>query len=849
MTGSTGATLLPKGHERRLSRRQTWAYVCLGAVTFAITTMIAVCAINAGALVGQPFAGFLFNQNLKVAMTGEYHWSGSQAGLKYPDKVLHADQQPLRSPDELKALVRSLPVGTPIRYLVDRDGRSQEISVRTMEFGWSDYGLTFGLLAFTALIYLVIGGTVFVLKPFERQTWTFLLACWLLSLYTATTFDLVSTLEFIRLHFTVHAFVPAAFVHFSLYFPRPKPIVLKRPWLQVVPYLGSLALLVPLQILNPHDSAIIFLKLINAYLIAASLIVLYPIIKAYVRPESVIGRQRAKVVLFGAGVAFPIPASAFFAQFVFGSFLGVPIKTNLLTFPLLFFPASIGYAIARHNLFDVDEYIKRTVGYVIMTVVVGLGYFSVQTLVGNVVLKPIFGDQAEHIYPIVFAILVVFFFNPINRKVQDGVDRVFFRKAFDYKKTIAIVSEALSSIADLNGFLTTVIETLRRDLFVNKAGVVLVDARQHTCQTVFLGDGPSRSGAATEDPCFLPSDPLLTLLATEKKLITKYDVAEDPQYEKVREACGQRFEELGTSVAVPLYYRDEFSGMLALGYKKSGHFYTRDDIELVQTLSTMTSTAIEQGREKAQREVLMKLFSKHVSPEVAEVLWQQREQFLDGGRPRSQKLLITAMFTDLQGFSTISEKQSPEVLMGWLNSYLEMMTTTVMEHGGVVDDFFGDGIKINFGVPIPRETEAEIRQDAINAVNCALAMEQRMIEMNTKAAAQGQQPLRMRIGINTGPVVAGSLGSADRMKYTTLGDTVNTAARLESFSKEVDLSHLAASPCRILIGDTTLRYLDDRFQTERVGELELKGKAKKVEAYCVLGLRTGARENAVSPTQ
>lgn len=70
MTGSTGATLLPKGHERRLSRRQTWAYVCLGTVTFAITTMIAVCAINAGALIGQPFAGFLFNQNLKVAMTG-----------------------------------------------------------------------------------------------------------------------------------------------------------------------------------------------------------------------------------------------------------------------------------------------------------------------------------------------------------------------------------------------------------------------------------------------------------------------------------------------------------------------------------------------------------------------------------------------------------------------------------------------------------------------------------------------------------------------------------------------------------------------------------------------------------
>ncbi|MGH8760677.1 MAG: adenylate/guanylate cyclase domain-containing protein, partial [Burkholderiales bacterium] len=261
----------------------------------------------------------------------------------------------------------------------------------------------------------------------------------------------------------------------------------------------------------------------------------------------------------------------------------------------------------------------------------------------------------------------------------------------------------------------------------------------------------------------------------------------------------------------------------------------REDIELLKTVSAMTSSAIEQAQEKEQRATLMQLFSKHVSPQVAESLWQQRGQFLDGGRPRSQKLTITAMFTDLQGFSTISEKQSPEVLMSWLNTYLEMMTTTVMEYGGVVDDFFGDGIKINFGVPIPREIEEEIRQDAINAVNCALAMEQRMKELNANAAGQGQQPLKMRIGINTGPVVAGSLGSTDRMKYTTLGDTVNTAARLESFSKELDLSHLADSPCRVLISESTLRCLGDQFRTERVGELALKGKAQTIATYCVLG--------------
>jgi len=177
----------------------------------------------------------------------------------------------------------------------------------------------------------------------------------------------------------------------------------------------------------------------------------------------------------------------------------------------------------------------------------------------------------------------------------------------------------------------------------------------------------------------------------------------------------------------------------------------------------------------------------------------------------------------------------------------ETVTTTVMEYAGVVDDFFGDGVKINFGVPIPRTTEAEIRQDAVNAVTCSLAMEQKMIALNAAMTAQGHQPLRMRVGIYTGPVVAGSLGSADRMKYTTIGDTVNTAARLESYDKNLYLPHLEKSPCRIIIGESTLRYLDNQFQVEEVGALSLKGKQQQIKAYCVVG-RISQTSKASTPT-
>jgi adenylate cyclase len=252
-------------------------------------------------------------------------------------------------------------------------------------------------------------------------------------------------------------------------------------------------------------------------------------------------------------------------------------------------------------------------------------------------------------------------------------------------------------------------------------------------------------------------------------------------------------------------------------------------------ISAALVTAYMSNQEKRQRSLLMQLFARHVSPEVAETIWAQREQFTDGGRPRSQKLMVTVLFSDLKGFTPLSEKMDPQALMDWLNMYMETMAQLVMDHGGVVDDYFGDAIKADFGVPLPRKTETEIGQGAVNAVNCALAMAREMDRLNKLWQEQQFPIMGMRIGIFTGPVVAGSLGSSQRLKYTTVGDTVNIAARLESFDKEVFNPHFVNSSCRILIGETTLRYLGDQFQTERLGEATLAGKDEKISVYRVVG--------------
>jgi adenylate cyclase len=242
-------------------------------------------------------------------------------------------------------------------------------------------------------------------------------------------------------------------------------------------------------------------------------------------------------------------------------------------------------------------------------------------------------------------------------------------------------------------------------------------------------------------------------------------------------------------------------------------------------------TAYISHQERLQRAQLMQLFSRHVSREVAASIWQQRDQFLHGGRPRSERMIVTALFTDLTGFTAVAESRAPEMLMDWLNEYMDAMAQEVSRHGGVIRQYAGDAIVAVFGIPVPRRDADDIARDARSAVACALAMEARLVALNGRWRAEERPRSGMRIGIFTGPVVAGTLGSADRSEYVTVGDTMNTASRLESYDKEFFAPDPDARPCRTLIGETTLAYLGDEFETARVGEIRLKGKEHTVRVY------------------
>lgn len=235
--------------------------------------------------------------------------------------------------------------------------------------------------------------------------------------------------------------------------------------------------------------------------------------------------------------------------------------------------------------------------------------------------------------------------------------------------------------------------------------------------------------------------------------------------------------------------------------------------------------------ERRARATLMQLFSKHVSPEVAETIWTHRAALIEGGRLAGRQLSATVMFLDFAGFTTAAESLTPHALMDWLRLATETMSRLVMRHSGVIDDYFGDGIKANFGVPIERTSESEIAADALNAVRCALAMREALDALNASWAREGMPTARLRIGIATGPVIAGSVGSTERMKYTTVGDTVNVAARLESFDREGFAATGIEDRCRILVSAETHRRVAAFVRAESLGPVALKGKEQELVVF------------------
>jgi adenylate cyclase len=187
-----------------------------------------------------------------------------------------------------------------------------------------------------------------------------------------------------------------------------------------------------------------------------------------------------------------------------------------------------------------------------------------------------------------------------------------------------------------------------------------------------------------------------------------------------------------------------------------------------------------------------------------------------GGEER----VMTVIFSDVAGFTTISENLTPTQLVVLLNEYLTAMTDTVLSYDGIIDKYEGDAIMAEFGAPLPDE------QHAIKACFAAIDMQKTLAEMRAKWKAEGRPELRARVGINSGPMVIGNMGSREIFDYTVMGDNVNLSSRLEGVNKVYGTFIMCSEATRLMVGDSIL--------TRELDIIRVKGKTEGVKIHEVL---------------
>ena len=229
-----------------------------------------------------------------------------------------------------------------------------------------------------------------------------------------------------------------------------------------------------------------------------------------------------------------------------------------------------------------------------------------------------------------------------------------------------------------------------------------------------------------------------------------------------------------------------------------------------------------------QRQQLAGLLQQTTSTPVADELWRQRELLLQGGRFPGRRIELTVLFTDIEHFTRVAEQLDPEALLAWLNRGMAAMVGPVQGQGGLVNKFTGDGLLAVFGAPLDRGTQRE----ALAAVQAAADIRQALAALNALLKAEGQPEMRVRVGVHTGPVLAGSVGTPQRWEFGVVGDTVNCAARIEGLQR-----HGGPSPaCRVLLSGTTLALVRPTIQGpwNLWGTLPLSGRSTAVEVWELL---------------
>jgi len=586
---------------------------------------------------GYPDFGYRFRTATGASIIGQLTENGRNSGLEIGDRFLAVNGNTFDNILEFRSAMNRVK-GEQNTYLLERNDQQVQVVVPNTPIGLKKSFFQSGFLFLLGLCVFSIGIVIFCMKPHARDSWVFLLFTVVTGLFITFLYKVSkmtpSWLE--TVHIFVYTFAPATFIHMALSFPQERRFVRLHPLAQWTPYFFSAFLFIYVRsgTTNITDSSKNMLIAILVYLALSILFFLVSCLQLWLTSDSEIVKLRAKMVFLGFGMAALVPLIDFISSVLFGVYL-LPHENVKIPF-LILFPAFIGYSIVKHDLFEIDTIIKRTYGYILTTGVIA-GAYGVFTLVSDLALGR-FAITESPLFPLIFVLIVVFLFNPIRNRSQKFIDRVFYRLEYDYQETVHRISETMRSLLKLDEVGQKIIDIALGTLFVDAGCVMLLNPTNATYEC--LSSGGERElksnkaeaqraslsrkdtgvrNSSTTDKEILPDivsessagktrdtellkyrltadEPLIQKISERKKEVNIYDIHADPLFQNQQAECSEAFDRLEATLIVPLIYEDKLTGLISLGGKKSGKFFRREDINLLNTLANQGAVAIENAK-------------------------------------------------------------------------------------------------------------------------------------------------------------------------------------------------------------------------------------------------------------
>lgn len=396
---------------------------------------------------------------------------------------------------------------------------------------------------------------------------------------------------------------------------------------------------------------------------------------------------------------------------------------------------------------------------------------------------------------------------------RDIRDDAALRRDYERLRIGHELAKAVGGELDLDKLLPKILDKAFELVRADRGVLLLMDTSNELVPSYVK----TRDGSSNDEDNIVLSKTVTAEVIQNKAAVLSSDATLDDRFSGAHSIIMQG---IRSTMTVPLLHSDEILGLMHLDSKIASNAFTEKDLQICTGMASQAAVAIQNARlaQRIEKEAQTRAqISRLIPPSVVEQVVNGELTIRKGGRLTE----ITMLYSDIRGFTAMSDGAPPEDVVNTLNEYFEVMVEVLFRHHGTLDKFVGDEIIGLFGAPI------DMVNHEYKSVACAIDMLRSLEEFNRTREAENQPPIHIGIGVNTGEVITGAIGSTRALQYTAIGDAMNVASRLVSLAK----------PGEIIISDLTYSRIADRIAAEPLPPVRVKGKAEEMQIFRVIGHR------------